>query len=148
MNKVEDKVMKIYTYLYKHGHKGFVADNELISNMVAMQYEIDWAKPKLWQLIKSNRMRVVSLVKSGLHIDDALNQLFLDGGFIAKRQRKPTGWSFMFTVDELKDMEYKLGQTNETRTENSYNIWDALDIKTKRFVQTKIFEKKKKKKEK
>ena len=144
----KDKVDEIYTYLYKNGHKGFIADNELISNMVALQYEIEWAKPKLWRMIKDNRMRVVSLTKSGLHIDDALNQLFLEGGFIAKRQMKPDGWSFMFQEDELKDMERKLGQANETRTENSYNIWDALDIRTKRFVQTKIFNKEEKKKQK
>ena len=141
-----DKVAEIYDYLYKNGHKGFIADNELISNMVAFQYEIDWAKPKLWQIIKANRLRVVSLTKSGLHIDDALNQLFLEGGFIARRQRKPAGWSFMFTEDELKDMEYKLGQMNETRLENSYNIYDALDIKTRRFIQTRILESPKKKK--
>ena len=139
--KLEDKTDKIYEYLYKNGHKGFIADNELISNMVAFQYEIDKAKPKLWRLIKDNRGRIISLRKAGLSIDESLNQLFTEGGFIAKRQRKPAGWSFMFTEAELKDMEYKLGQANETRTENSYNIWDALDIKTRRFIQRTLLEK-------
>lgn len=43
-------------------------------------------------------------------------------------------------------MDWKNGgikKMNETRTENSYNIWDALDIRTRRFIQTRIFDKKK-----
>lgn len=138
----KDKFGDIYTYLYLNGHKGIVADNDIIKDHVAFQYEIDHIKSRMCQKIKDNRMYIYSLIKSGVHIDDALNQLFENGDFIAKRKRKPAGWSFIFTDDELTDMEMKYGKTNEARLEGSYNIYDVLKIDVRKFKEIKRKKKK------
>ncbi len=154
MIEKKDKFDDIYVYLYENGHKGIVPDNDIISSHVAFQYEIDFIKNRMCQRIKYNRMFVVSLVESGLHIDDALRQLFqkrhtivIDGNgkkkkkhygdFVAKRIRKPPGWSFIFTDDELLDLEKKYGKTSEARLEGSYNIYDAYKIEDRRFKEIK-----------
>jgi len=155
MRDRKNKFEEIYAYLYYNGHKGFVADNDIIKDGIAFQYEIDKIKPKMCQAIKQNREYVYSLKKSGVHIDNALKELFKKkynyvyrtiegekvtikyGDFIAKRKRKPAGWSFMFKEDELKDLEKKYGKTNERRVEGSYNIYDVLGIKDRRFKEVK-----------
>jgi len=154
MRDRKDKFNDIYAYLFINGHKGFVADNDIISNHVAFQYEIDGIKNKMCQVLKTNRMYLYSLVQSlkkkGYTVNDAinegLNQLFKNGDFIAKRNRKPAGWSFIFTDDELSDMEKKYGKTNERRLEGSYNIFEVLNIDDKRFEEIAKEKKMKKKK--
>jgi len=164
MRDRKNKFEEIYAYLYYNGHKGFVADNDIITDGIAFQYEIDKIKPKMCRTIKENREYVYSLMKADkkITIDNALHELFKKkynyvyktfegekitikyGDFIAKRKRKPAGWSFMFTEDELKDLEKKYGKTNERRVEGSYNIYEVLNIKDKRFKEIKREQKNKK----
>jgi len=126
MMPTEDRTQTILDYMFKYRNRGFIADNDLIHEHIAFQYQIDFSKPKIGIEMRINRYIISDLIKDGLTFDDAMDQLYIDSKVIAKRSRNPKGWFMILTNDEMREMENRYKITNETRVENCYEHIDAL----------------------